>query len=274
MTAYNREKYVAEAIESVLASTYTNLELIIVDDCSKDRTVEIARSYEARDRRVKVYVNVENVGDYPNRNVSASYASGKYLKYVDADDLIYPWGLELMVSMMERFPEATWGLCSLFPNKEKTFPFDLSPKQAYEYHYLNHGLFHKAPLSSIVKRDVFHLLGGFKNIRMAGDFEMWHRLGQTNRVVLMPDGMVWYREHLSQEMNDFGKYRFTYLSITIAFLLHKSCPLPLPCRLKLIASERAILIRQITKDAIRLKFSAVAEAVTFLFQTDWKGRIY
>lgn len=52
MTAYNREKYIAEAMESVLVSTYTNFELIIVDDGSNDRTVEIGSSYEGKDRRI------------------------------------------------------------------------------------------------------------------------------------------------------------------------------------------------------------------------------
>ena len=89
MTAYNREKYIEEAIGSVLASTYTYFELIIVDDCSKDKTVEIAKKYERMDERVKVYINETNLGDYPNRNKAASYASGEYLKYVDSDDLVY-----------------------------------------------------------------------------------------------------------------------------------------------------------------------------------------
>ena len=57
MTAYNREKYIAAAIESVLASTLTDFELIIVDDGSRDRTVEIAKTYAAKDTRIKLYVN-------------------------------------------------------------------------------------------------------------------------------------------------------------------------------------------------------------------------
>jgi glycosyltransferase involved in cell wall biosynthesis len=61
MTAYNREKYIAEAIQSVLSSSYTNFELIIVDDRSSDRTVEIARSFEKRDSRIRVYVNEQNL---------------------------------------------------------------------------------------------------------------------------------------------------------------------------------------------------------------------
>src|SRR6186713_1635409 len=98
MTSYNREKYISDAIESVLASTYVNFEVIVVDDCSKDRTVELARSYAERDSRIKIYENEKNLGDYPNRNRAATYAKGKYLKYIDADDYIYPWGLELLIS--------------------------------------------------------------------------------------------------------------------------------------------------------------------------------
>src|SRR5580704_2775124 len=109
MTAYNREKFIAEAIESVLASTFEDFELIIVDDCSIDSTIEIAKTYERNDARIKVYRNENNLGDYPNRNRAASYAKGKYLKYIDADDYIYPWGLQLLIEMMEKFPDAGWG---------------------------------------------------------------------------------------------------------------------------------------------------------------------
>src|ERR1017187_1015293 len=112
MTAYNREKYIGEAIESVLASSYADFELIIVDDCSTDSTVAIARSYEARDKRIKVFVNEKNLGDYVNRNEAAKFGSGKYLKYVDSDDLIYPYGLDVMVKAMEQFPDAALGITS------------------------------------------------------------------------------------------------------------------------------------------------------------------
>ena len=75
-----------EAIESVLASSYSNFELIIVDDGSSDSTVSIARKYEVEDNRVKLYVNKKNLGDYPNRNYAATLAKGHYLKYLDSDD--------------------------------------------------------------------------------------------------------------------------------------------------------------------------------------------
>lgn len=200
MTAYNREKYIAEAIESVLASTYTNFELIIVDDCSKDNTVKIAEEYAAKDERINVYVNETNLGDYPNRNRAASYAKGKYIKYVDADDLIYPWGLEILINCMERFPDAGWGLCSLEQDIDRRFPFLLSPKEIFEYHYYRSPLFHKAPLSSIIKTETFQKVNGFTGKQHVGDCELWHILAKSFSLVLMPHGIVWARKHEDQQM--------------------------------------------------------------------------
>ena len=128
-TVYNREKYLAACIDSVLASSYQDWELIIVDDVSTDTSVAIAKSYEQKDARIKVYVNAKNLGDYPNRNKAASYAKGKYLKYLDADDVIYPHGLEVMVHTMEQFPEAGLGISQKVAEDIKPYPFVCSQKK-------------------------------------------------------------------------------------------------------------------------------------------------
>ena len=93
MTSYNHEQYIGAAIESVLASTFADFELIVVDDCSLDQTAALAHQYARTDRRIHVVTNDKNLGDYPNRNQAASYATGTYLKYLDADDLLYPHSL-------------------------------------------------------------------------------------------------------------------------------------------------------------------------------------
>ncbi len=225
MTAYNRQKYIAVAIESVLASAYSNFELIIVDDHSSDNTVNIARSYAAGDNRIRVYVNEKNLGDYPNRNKAASFAAGEFLKYVDSDDYLYPWGMGILVDSMNKFPDAGWGLCSLPQNKNEPFPFVLTPKEAYEYHYLGPGLFHKAPLSSIIRKRIFDEVGGFGVARMVSDCEMWHRLALKNDVVLMNEGIVWSREHDEQEQNSLSKFDLEYERIMIRYLKSPDCPL-------------------------------------------------
>ena len=229
MTAYNREKYIADAIKSVIASTYQNFELIIVDDVSKDSTVSIANLYQEQDSRIKVYVNERNLGDYPNRNKAASYAKGKYLKYVDADDLIYPYGLEQLVFYMEQFPEAAYGLCSLPQDNDLIYPFELSPEEAYNRHYFtNKWIFHKAPLSSIINKNIFEKIGGFTGKRMLGDFEMWNLLSQKHKVVIMPAGIVWHRTH-DEQQNQENKTKpeipFKYIVLEYELLKSNNCPL-------------------------------------------------
>lgn len=257
MTSYNREKYIAQAMESVLASTYRNLELIVVDDRSTDGTVAIARDLAARDSRVRVYINEKNLGDYPNRNQAASHAAGVYLKYVDADDYIYPWGLELLVRMMENFPQAGWGLCSLDQYDPQPFPVMLNPREAYEYNYTRASLFHKAPLSSIIRRNVFEEAGGFTPQRMSGDYEMWHRLALKYPVLLMPHGIVWYRKHGEQEIKSYSQYIESYEKITLHYLTLPDCPLGKELVEGIIRKKRRAQNLALLKAAVRLKAAEV-----------------
>src|SRR5260370_25138306 len=89
LTSYNREEFIAEAIESVLAQSLTDYELIVCDDRSSDRTVEIVNAYAARDARIRVSINERNLGDYGNRRRVARLARGRFLKYHDSDDVMY-----------------------------------------------------------------------------------------------------------------------------------------------------------------------------------------
>ncbi|PWT72745.1 MAG: hypothetical protein C5B59_15000 [Bacteroidetes bacterium] len=227
MTAYNREQYIAEAIESVLRSTYKEFELIIVNDCSKDRTVEIAKSYEAKDSRVHVYSNESNLGDYPNRNKAASYAKGKYLKYMDADDVIYYYGLEAMVRYTEKFPEAGFGLGS-YPEDNRPYPILLSPKEIYleSFRKLNH--FDRAPGSGLIKRDVFNSLGGFSGKRMIGDYEFWFKISRYYSMVKLPLDLYWNRLHDGQESQSaYARKNYASLRNEVLYenLNHPDCPL-------------------------------------------------
>jgi len=228
MTAYNREKYIAEAIESVLASTYQNFELIIVDDVSTDRTIAIATEYATRDPRVRLYHNEKNLGDYPNRNRAASYAKGEYMKYLDADDVYYPWCLEVEVNLMEQHPEAHYGLDSLDQDPNKPFPIMLNPREAYYRNFFERSIFQKAPSSLIIRTDIFRAVGGFSGIRMVGDFELWLTLSKKFNVLLLPLGMVWCRVHAEQEsslIRSSSLVVFWYSVTAIRQLAAGDCPL-------------------------------------------------
>jgi glycosyltransferase involved in cell wall biosynthesis len=199
MTAYNREKYIAEAIESVLAQSFTDFELIIVDDGSMDRTVEIARHY-TKDPRVRVYLNDKNLGDYPNRNRAAELASGQFLKYLDADDILYPHGLDAMLWAVRSTSDAGLAVCDDSPPRVNRYPKVLSPSEAYCAVFLNSaGYFHRSPLSAILRTSCFWAVGGFADQRFTGDQELWMALAARYPLIVMPDGLGWWRNHGDQE---------------------------------------------------------------------------
>lgn len=103
---YNGEKYLAECIESVLAQTFQNWEYIIVNNCSTDRSLEIAEQYARKDQRIRVLTNTSFVGVIENHNIAFGLISpqSKYCKVVSADDWITPDCVSKMVKLMETNP--------------------------------------------------------------------------------------------------------------------------------------------------------------------------
>jgi glycosyltransferase involved in cell wall biosynthesis len=103
---YNGEKYLAECIESVLNQTYTNFEYIIVNNCSKDGTLDVAMEYARKDRRVRVHDNETFVGVIANHNIAFGLMSpaAKYCKVVSGDDFIFPNCLRRLADLAESSP--------------------------------------------------------------------------------------------------------------------------------------------------------------------------
>lgn len=87
---YNVENFVARAIQSVANQSYENIEIICVDDCGVDKSVEVAKEFAKTDKRVKIVQNNENLGTFATRNNGALSASGEYLFFLDADDYLHP----------------------------------------------------------------------------------------------------------------------------------------------------------------------------------------
>jgi len=100
---YNGAKYLSECIQSVLAQTYNNWEHVIVNNCSTDRSLEIAQNFAAKDRRIRVINNKKFVGLYRNHNIAVRQMSreSKYCKFVHADDWLFPECISRMVELAE-----------------------------------------------------------------------------------------------------------------------------------------------------------------------------
>lgn len=99
--AYNAERFIRGTIESVQAQTYTNWEMLIVDDCSTDYTVEIVKEYIEKDSRIHLIELEQNSGSAIARNTAMDYAKGKYLAFLDSDDLWLPEKLSRQVTFMQ-----------------------------------------------------------------------------------------------------------------------------------------------------------------------------
>lgn len=97
MPSYNAEKYIDEAIRSVIAQTYTNWELFVIDDGSTDRTARIAQSYAEKDSRVIFRQNSHNMGTANTRNIGIRLANGEWIATLDSDDIWHPEKLEIQL---------------------------------------------------------------------------------------------------------------------------------------------------------------------------------
>jgi len=105
MPVYNCESYVADALESIIQQTYNNLEIIVVDDCSTDRSWEIIQAFAQKDRRIKVSRNSQNLKIRASRNIALFKSSGKYIANMDGDDRRELTSIAKQVDYLESRPE-------------------------------------------------------------------------------------------------------------------------------------------------------------------------
>ena len=105
MAVYNGEEYLYSSINSVLNQTFSDFELVIIDDCSNDKTYNIINDF--KDSRIVYSRNIKNIGQTPSLNIGVKLSKGKYIARIDADDLYIDNKLEKQFYFMEKNPEIT-----------------------------------------------------------------------------------------------------------------------------------------------------------------------
>jgi len=228
MTAYNRDKYIAEAIESVLASSYLNFELIILDDCSTDKTYEVASSYLKKDYRIKLFKNDQNLGQFSNRNKAIELSQGIYLKFVDSDDKILPNGLELMVNAMQAFPGAGIGV----PSKgfsSVILPYEMTPHESVLQHYKGNNHLCYGPTGVIFKKEILLKAGLFEvPYGILTDTLLNIKIASISPTVLFEKNLFFWRRHdeqVTEEQKDNVRMIRERFIILKAVMFYKFLPL-------------------------------------------------
>ena len=211
MPAYNAEKYIAAAIDSILGQTYGNFELIIINDCSKDRTEEMIASYD--DPRIVYLKNEENLGVAAALNKGLAVAKGEYIARMDADDISLPERLAKQLAYLDANESiAVLGANVESFNEHGTISTGWSatePEQMKVDMLFACGLAHP---SVMMRTSVIRELGGYDpEFNGLEDYELWCRVLENHKITTLPDILLRYRIHNSQvTQNPSLRYRELY----------------------------------------------------------------
>ena len=223
MSCYNANKWLGEAIESVLQQTYKGFEFILVDDGSTDNTLEIIRNYGDKDKRIKI-ITKPNTGLTDSLNVGIFQAKGNWIARLDADDICLPDRLETQVSFMRnnaevvllgsgcveidergcfakehRYPERHDALVKNLERSKKFFP-------------------HSA---SFYRTKTIKKIGQYRNnLNGAEDKDLWLRLSEIGKIVCLPQVLVKLRKH--ENSISYGTSDMLGIAATVCHFLRKN----------------------------------------------------
>jgi glycosyltransferase involved in cell wall biosynthesis len=193
LPVYNAETYIAEAIESILTQSYKNLELILINDGSTDRSLDIMQSYA--DIRIQI-ISRENRGLVASLNEGIMKAKGKYIARMDADDISLPKRFEEQVAFLEMYPEV--GLCGtaviIFGDKikGKIWRLPQSDNRIKSELLFSSALAHPTVM---MRRELIEKYGLFYDpaFQHAEDFELWTRFAEYTDIANLPEPLLKYR---------------------------------------------------------------------------------
>lgn len=193
--AYNAEKYISKAIESILNQTFQDFELLIINDCSTDGGMKIVQQFE--DKRISIIPTPTNTGSAGGcRNYGLAVAQGQYIAFLDADDWAYPERLAAQVDFLDKNPHygltGTW--TEVFDSKYQFLThFNLTiPDSHLAPRLLFHNCF--AVSSIMLRRNLVHFRfdGTYSPVE---DYELWTRIAPDAKVANIHQYLVGYLEH-------------------------------------------------------------------------------
>ncbi len=203
MPCYNRESYISQAIESILYQTYTDFELIIIDDCSTDNTLKIVASYAKQDNRIILVKKFKNSGIVEGLNIGLYLARGKYIARMDDDDISLPQRFEKQLKYMENNSEiAVLGSLFHFIKNDKiiknnafNWVKETEPTcQSFILHFFC-GMCHPTAFirkEFLDKNNLFYL----EDFKYSEDYVLWVQiLKNGGKIANYPEVLLYYRLH-------------------------------------------------------------------------------
>ena len=229
MAVFNGEKYIGEAIQSVLGQSYTDFEIIVINDGSTDATLDIIEMFD--DTRIRLLHNDGNKGLTFTRNRGAMEARGKYFATLDSDDLAMPDRLRTQVQYMEANPnvaicggQALW--IDAYGNALK--PYKVSVGENLSHLLVFHNVFINSTL--MMKTETIRELGGYRELAPAEDYDLSFRIGLTHQVTNLKHIFVKYRVH-ENNISTVQSEKLKNAERSIIENIHSSMSVPLDAAL-------------------------------------------
>ena len=211
--AYNAEKYIAQAIESVQAQGFETWEMIIVDDGSTDGTREIIQRYASDDPRIRLVLN-EHGGVSEARNTGVKLAKYEWIALLDADDAFCANKMKKQFEACEKDPDVVlWGTFAYNIGEDGKI-FDVNEdgppnREAFERIRRKAGMVSLKNSSALFRATSFRQLGGFDSqYDSTEDAELWNRMAELGTVLVVPEPLILYRFHV--QSLSVRKMRFQY----------------------------------------------------------------
>ena len=191
---YNSERFIAETIVSVQAQTYQDWEMIIVDDCSTDKTAEIVASFQEKDSRIKYFYNSTNKGSALSRNLALQKAKGKWIAFLDSDDIWHPEKLEKQIEFMTKnnYHFSYTNYCEIDENSKETGILITGPKVITDKLMIAYcwpgclTVMYDAEKIGIIQT---------VDIKINEEYALWIKIAKNLNCYLLDENLAKYRRH-------------------------------------------------------------------------------
>ncbi len=229
MPSYNTARFIADSISSVFCQTYTNWELIIVDDCSNDDTDSIVASF--KDDRIKYFKNEKNSGAAVSRNRALREAKGKWIAFLDSDDLWYPEKLEKQISFMKNngYNFSYTNYVKIYEDSTPMGILYTGPKKVTKTGMFNYCW--PGCLTVMYNAEAVGLIQ-IEDIKKNNDYAMWLEIVQRTNCYLLDEVLAQYR-HRAESISRHGYttlIKWHYRLFRFALKRNPVCAVVLTCR--------------------------------------------
>lgn len=219
MASHNGEKFIRQSLDSIINQTFSDFELIVINDASSDKTAEILKEYAEKDSRICLYSNEKNEGLTVSLNIAFKHISddSQLICRMDDDDICMPNRLELQTKyfLMHKETDVVGSNAFVIDDEnriigERKVPAENDKIKAALPRY--NPMIHS---SVMVKRDVLEKAGGYNGkFRTSQDYELWFRLAADGaKFANIPENLLKYRETRSAQRRKSMKYRFNDFKI-------------------------------------------------------------